>query len=90
MNIEKTGTDHDFIVYLEALSIYCGLTPFLIFSTSRQTAQQFSEVLIEIRQLENNQPSAALYRAQQQPGISQDFVNWLKNTLEQQERQRLN
>lgn len=62
----------------------------LMFSTSKQRAQQFPELLVEIRQLEDNQRAAALYRAQQQPAISQDFVHWLQNTLEQQESQRLN
>ncbi len=59
----------------------------LMFSTSVRRAKQFPEVLAEIRQLEDNQRAAALYRAQRQPDVSQDFVRWLKATLEQQEGQ---
>lgn len=61
----------------------------LMFSSSVQRARQFPEVLAEIRQLAGNQRAAALYRAQQQPDVSRDFVRWLKNMLAQQERQRL-
>lgn len=60
----------------------------LMFSTSAERARQFPLVLAEIRQLEDNQRAAALYRAQQQPEVSQDFMHWLKTTLEQQERMR--
>ena len=60
----------------------------LVFSTSVQRAQQFPEVLTEIRQMEGNQRAAALYRAQRQPDVSQDFMRWLKTTLEHQERKR--
>jgi len=61
----------------------------LIFSTSRERAQQFPEVLSKIRQLEENQRAAALYRAQMQPEVSQSFTHWLKTTLEHQERLQL-
>ena len=61
----------------------------LIFSTSVERAQQFPEVLSEIRQLEENQRAAALYRAQMQPEVSQSFTHWLKTTLEHQEQRRL-
>ena len=61
----------------------------LVFSTSVERAQQFPEVLSTIRQLEENQRAAALYRAQLQPEVSQSFTQWLKTTLEHQERWRL-
>ena len=60
----------------------------LMFAASAPSAERFPAVLAEIRQLENNQRAAALYRAQQQPEVSQDFVRWLRTTLEQQERRR--
>jgi len=60
----------------------------LIFSTSPQRAKRFPEILTEIRQLEEDQRVAALFRAQQQPEISQDFTRWLQTTLEQQESKR--
>ena len=60
----------------------------LIFSTSPQHAKRFPEILTEIRQLEEDQRVAALFRAQQQPEISQDFTRWLQTTLEQQESKR--
>jgi RNA polymerase sigma factor (sigma-70 family) len=62
----------------------------LVFSNSGQIARQFPEVLAGIRQLQENQRSAALYRAQLQPNDSQEFVRWLKRTLDQQERQHCN
>ncbi len=60
----------------------------LMFSTSEQRAQQFPAVLAEIRQLQENQRAAAIYRAQGQPKVSQEFRSWLKITLEHQERKR--
>jgi len=60
----------------------------LTFSTSPNRAQQFPAVLTEIRQLKDNQRVAALFRAQQQPEVSQNFTRWLKTTLEQQEINR--
>lgn len=60
----------------------------LIFSTSPQHAKRFPEILTEIRQLEEDQRVAALFRAQQQPKISQDFTRWPQTTLEQQESKR--
>jgi len=61
----------------------------LMFSTSVQRAERFPEVLAEIRRLEDSQRAAALYRAQRQPDVSQEFVRWLKTTLAQQEGQRV-
>jgi len=46
----------------------------LIFSSSQERAQQFPEVLSQIRLLEKSQRAAALYRAQQQPEVSQNFT----------------
>jgi len=58
----------------------------LIFSSSQERAQQFPEVLSKIRLLEKNQRAAALYRAQQQPEVSQNFPLWLKTTLSYHEQ----
>lgn len=55
----------------------------LKFVTSPPLAHQFPEVLKEIRKLEAEQRTAALFRAQRQPEISESFTRWLKTTLGQ-------
>lgn len=60
----------------------------LIFSTTQQVANNFPNVLTEIRQLETTRQAAALYRAQQQPLASDNFVHWLRDTIAKQEEIR--
>lgn len=59
-----------------------------VFASSARVARQFPEVLAEIRQLEGDQRSAALYRAQKQPQLTEDFRKWLEITLRRQEERR--
>ncbi len=59
-----------------------------LFSSSARHAEQFPTVLAEIRRLEDTQRAAALFRAQRQPEVSQDFTRWLKTTLDRQEQTR--
>lgn len=60
----------------------------LMFATPASYTQPFPVILAEIQQLKESQRAAALYRAQRHPEVSKDFVTWLRNLLEQQERGR--
>lgn len=60
----------------------------LIFITSDHAVKQFPEVLSQIRELEETQRVAALYRAQVEPECSNEFTTWLRGVISQQEAQR--
>lgn len=53
----------------------------LLFASSQEQAQQFPQVLAEIRQLEETRRAAALYRSHPDPQPSDAFVSWLRDVV---------
>ena len=58
----------------------------LLFAHSSEQARTFPEVLTLIRDLEESQRAAALYRSHALPGPSEDFARWLRELVERTER----
>ena len=54
----------------------------LLFTSSREQAKRFPEVLVQIRQLEETQRAAALFRSHAHPPASDAFASWLSRILE--------
>ena len=53
----------------------------LLFASSLEQAERFPEVLVKIRQLEETQRAAALYRSHAHPPASDAFASWLSRVL---------
>lgn len=54
----------------------------LLFASSLEQARRFPQVLGTIRDLEETQRAAALYRSHPDPVPAQDFTSWLRTTLD--------
>lgn len=54
----------------------------LLFATSLEQARRFPQVLGTIRDLEEAQRAAALYRSHPDPVPACDFISWLRTTLD--------
>jgi len=55
----------------------------LLFASSRDHAGRFPQVLERIRQLEETQRAAALYRSHPDPAPSESFTGWLRQVLDE-------
>jgi len=55
----------------------------LLFASSRDHARRFPQVLERIRQLEETQRAAALYRSHPDPAPSESFTGWLRQVLDE-------
>ena len=55
----------------------------LLFVTSLGRANQFPQVLVKIRQLEETRRAAALYRSHPNPKPSESFVSWLRRVVDE-------